>query len=183
MNIVNYMRPGSTTSDCDLSEEGHWYAVHTWPRHEKKIDACLRNEGVVSYLPLVNQLHRWSDRRKLVDLPLFPCYMFVHIVPTPEKRVGVLKAPGVIGFVGKHGEGTPIPDNEVEQVRTVLSEKIPLSPYPFLNVGQRVRIRGGSLDGVEGIWLGQSNGRLIISVELVQQSLAISVEGYDVEPV
>lgn len=182
MSSADQMWAASESPTETVGENLRWYAIHTYPRHEKKVDRGLRGAGITSFLPLLTQAHRWSDRRQTVDVPLFPCYTFVQIQPVPEARVAVLKTPGVIGLVGKTGEGTAIPDGEVNRVRSVLAERLTCVPYPFLKRGQRVRIRGGSLDGVEGIWLGQKNGgTLIISVELIQQSIAVSVEGYDVE--
>jgi transcription antitermination factor NusG len=96
----------------------------------------------------------------------------------------VLRTEGVIGFVGVRGEGTPVRDAEIESVRLLLSRGVPFAAYPFLKIGQRVRIRGGSLDGVEGVIVGDKGDRkLVISVELIQRSVAITVEGYDLEPV
>lgn len=161
-----------------------WYAIHTFPRHEKRVASQLTFKGVDNYLPIVPSLHQWSDRRKKVDLPLFPCYSFVHILPSAEDRVQVLRVPGVIGFLGAGGQGLPIPDKQIEDIRTLLINKIALDPYPFLKIGQRVRIRGGSLDGIEGI-LARRNGtsRLVISVDSLERSLSLSVEGFEVEAV
>jgi transcription antitermination factor NusG len=129
-------------------------------------------------------VRRWSDRQQVVELPLFACYGFLQIEPSSKTRLAVLRTPGVLGFVGPQHEPSPIPNAEIEQVRRVLDKNVPVSPYPFLKVGQRVRIRGGALDGVEGLWQGQkSNGTLVISVSLIQRSFAISIDGYAVEPV
>jgi len=165
-------------------EEAYWYAVHTYPRHEKKVAAELAQKGVTTYLPLVTERHQWSDRRKLVELPLFPCYTFVRLAPSNETRVAVLRTLGVIGLVGAQKQGVPIPDSQIEDVRMLLANEITFTHYPFLRVGQRVRICGGSLDGLEGILVGRTGQRrLVISVESIQRSLAISVEGYKVVPV
>jgi transcription antitermination factor NusG len=131
----------------------------------------------------VKQVHRWSDRRKVLDLPLFSCYVFVNFVPSVKTRLTVLRTEGVIGFVGVRGEGTPVRDAEIESVRLVLTRGVPFAAYPFLKIGQRVRIRGGSFDGVEGVIAGDKGDRkLVVSVELVQRSLAISLYNFDVEP-
>jgi transcription termination/antitermination protein NusG len=159
-----------------------WYAVHTRSRHEKLVAFHLLQRGVERYLPTVIETHRWSDRRQKVELPLFPGYVFVQIVPTNETRVEVLRTPGVVAFVGNGPEGTAIPAGEIEAVRTLIEKQLNWLPHPFLREGQRVRIRGGSLDGVEGIFL-KRNGQetLLISVAAIQRSLSISVQGYDVE--
>jgi transcription antitermination factor NusG len=161
-----------------------WFAIQTAPRHEKRITNQLTGTGVENYLPVVTQLRQWSDRRRKVDLPLFPCYTFVHIHPSPEQRVKVLQVSGVIGFVGAAGQGIAIPDRQIENIRALLTSSIAFDPYPFLKIGQRVRIRGGSLDGIEGI-LMRRNGlrRLVISVDSLERSLSLCVEGLDVEPI
>ena len=161
-----------------------WYAIHTRAQHEKKVEVHLRQRDISIFLPLERQVHRWSDRRKSVEVPLFPCYAFVQIIPTAQTRSAVLRTDGVIGFVGVRGEGTPIPDSEIESVRLLLSRDVPFASYPFLKIGQRVRIRGGSLDGMEGVIVGgRGKRRLVVSVDLIQRSIAIAVEGYDIEAV
>ena len=94
----------------------------------------------------------------------------------------VLRTPGVLAFVGSGGEGTPIPDEQIEILQTAIREKIPCAAHPFIRIGQRVRIRGGSLDGTQGILVRQgSDQSVVVSVELLQRSVAIRVEGYDIE--
>jgi transcription termination/antitermination protein NusG len=157
-----------------------WYAVQTRSRHEKLVAYHLETRGVFRYLPTVVETHRWSDRRKRVELPLFPGYVFVRVLECNQERVKVLRTPGVVRFVGHSPSGTPIPDVQIESIRTLIAQNVPWSSQPFLKVGQRVRIRGGSLDGVEGIFL-RRNGEdtLVISVDAIQRSLSISVKGYD----
>jgi transcription antitermination factor NusG len=144
----------------------------------------LQDKGVTTFLPQVTQVHRWSDRRMLVQLPLFPCYAFVHVARSVEIRHAVLQTSGLIGFVGIRGVGIPIPDKEIEDIQTLLAHNVTCAFYPFLRVGQRVRIRGGCLEGVEGILLAKNSDRsLVVSVELIQRSVAVRIDGYDVEPV
>jgi len=170
-------------ASAEQPKPSSWYALHTRARHEKKIDANLQHAGISTFLPLVKETRRWSDRRKTVDLPLFPCYVFVNMPLTPELRLAVLRTPGVLAFVGKSGEATPISEQEIDQVHTVLTQKVPFGPSPFLKAGQRVRVRGGALDGMEGILSSQKGQTmLIISVEPIQRSIAVSVSGYEFEP-
>jgi transcription antitermination factor NusG len=161
-----------------------WYAVHTRSKHEKKVASELERRGVCTFLPLLSEVRKWSDRRMLVELPLFSCYVFVNIAPSPETRVSVLRTSGVLKFVGGNRESPSIPDSEIEHLQTILAKKVPFAPHPFLQVGQRVRIRGGALDGIEGI-LSQFRGsnRLVVSVQTIQRSISITVDGFDVEPV
>jgi transcription antitermination factor NusG len=161
-----------------------WFAIHTYARHEKRVASELSHKGIEVYLPLLVKRHQWSDRQKLVELPLFPCYAFARLQPSAAARVKLLQTGGVLGLVGAAGQGEPIPDSQIENVRMLLTNKILLDPYHFLKVGQRVRVRGGSLDGLEGILVRRNgNRRLVISVESLERSLAISVEGLEVEPI
>jgi transcription antitermination factor NusG len=160
-----------------------WYAVHTRSRHEKLVAERLQERGLTAFLPLVKETHRWSDRKKTVELPLFSCYTFVRMMHTPEERLKVCQTNGVLQIVGPPGEGTPIPDEQIEAVRVLLNEHLPWSEHPFLKIGQRVRIRGGAMDGIEGILLARDGDRtLVVSVDVIQRSLAVRIEGYHVEP-
>jgi transcription termination/antitermination protein NusG len=165
------------------TEAEYWYGLQTRPRHEKIVAHRLAERGVTTFLPLVTEVHRWSDRKKSVELPLFSCYVFAKFVPNRVERLRVLRVEGVFGLVGAQGEGTPIPHSEIDAVRSLVETEIPWSSHPFLKIGQRVRIRSGALDGMEGILVSRNGDRsLIISVEAIQRSLAVRVEGYEVEP-
>jgi len=171
-------------TNLPITHDAQWYAVMSRSRHERMVAATLTSMGVRTLLPLVSEVHRWSDRRKVVDMPLFPGYVFVQIPHSREAQVEVLRTAGVVRFVGNQNGAVPIPDKEIDDVRAVLSHKANCSPFPFLQIGQRVRIVGGSLDGVEGILLRRDSERkLVISIQLIQRSLAISVCNFDVEPV
>jgi transcription termination/antitermination protein NusG len=162
----------------------NWYAVHTRARHERVVVQRLREQGITTFLPLVTEVHRWSDRRKSVELPLFGCYVFVKLLPTGEDRLRVLRIDGVFKFVGARGLGTPIAEAQINAIRTLIGQQIPWSAHPFLQIGQRVRVRGGALDGVEGILLSRNDDNtLVVSIDAIQRSLAVRIEGYDVEPI
>src|SRR5271169_1285584 len=161
-----------------------WYAIRTRSRHEKVVERHLMGQGTDVFSPFISQIRQWSDRRKAVETPLFAGYAFVRIAPTPEERIRVLKVQGVVELVGGQGQGIPIPTEQIEAVRAVVAGNLPIAQHTFLKVGQRVRVRGGSLDGVEGILVAQNGSRnLVISVESIQRSLSIRIEGYQVEPV
>jgi transcription antitermination factor NusG len=161
---------------------GNWYALHTRPRHEKLVVQRLNERLVETFLPTVTEVHRWSDRKKKVELPLFSCYVFAKCLPNRIERLNVLRVSGVLSLVGSQGEGTAIPDSQMDAVRTLLQGEIPWSSHPFLKIGQRVRIRGGALEGLEGILVGRNGSQaLVISVDAIQRSLAVRVEGYQVE--
>ena len=159
-----------------------WYAVQTRSRCEKVVANQLQMRGFTAFLPLVTEVHRWSDRRKLVETPLFSGYVFVRLVPTSEARVRVLGSDGVVRLVGQHAEGTPIPDEQIESVRILHAQRVPWASHPFLKAGQRVRIRGGALEGVEGFVVSRDgDNALVVSVDAIQRSLAVRIQGYDIE--
>lgn len=159
----------------------HWYALHTRWQSEKLVAQRLAERGVESFLPTLKETHRWSDRNKLTELPLFSCYVFARFAPNRDERLRVLRVAGVLALVGSGGEGTPIPDEQIDSVRRMVEKQLAWSPCPFLKIGQRVRVRGGALDGIEGI-LASRNGThtLVITVDAIQRSLAVRVDGYQV---
>lgn len=180
MGGVNYSAVGEMNA-TEHGEPAQWFAVHTRSRHEKKVSEELEQRGIVNFLPVMRQVRRWSDRKKVVDFPLFSCYVFVQIVPTPATRVAVLSTYGVLGFVGPH-QGTPISAEQIESIRTLVLNDVHLTPESYIRVGQRVRIRGGALDGVEGVLAGAGKDRkLIVSVDTIQRSISVALEGYEVE--
>ncbi len=145
-----------------------WYAVQTRYRFEKKVAEQLRTKGVETFLPLREEIHRWSDRCKDVSLPLFPGYAFVRTDGKPDSRT-------------RHGQAVSVPQKQIELLELLLARRVPCSLHPFLKMGQRVRIWGGCLHGLEGI-LSQTDERsLVVSIESIQRSVAIKIEGYEIE--
>lgn len=174
----------SSASPVMANDNSHWYAVHTRARHEKMVAERLLEQGVGAYLPLIKETHRWSDRKKIVELPLFSCYVFARFAPTNDDRLRVCRTNGVLQVIGMQGEALPIPDEQIDAVRLLINEQLPWSAHPFLKIGQRVRICSGALKGVEGILVARNGDRtLVVSVDVIQRSLAVSIEGYQVEPV
>jgi transcription antitermination factor NusG len=181
MNLI-----GQEYTDCSrppLADEiSEWFAVQTKPRHEKSAAFDLEQRGVGVFLPLHIGIHQWSDRKQEVQLPLFPSYLFVRL-RSQDERATVLRANGIRSFVGARGNGVCVPEEQIEAVKRILAERIAFTNYPFVDVGQKVRIRGGSLDGIQGILQAVNNDRsLVVSVECVQKSIAIRIDGYRVEP-
>ena len=162
-----------------------WFALQTKPRHEKRVAAELKAKGVMAFLPMLSEVHQWSDRKRHVELPLFTTYVFVKIGGDRSSRATVLQTNGVFSFVGARGMGIPIPDDQIETVQAIIREKISFSEYPFLNVGQKVRVRGGSLDGICGVLLAINNDRsLVVSIDSIQRSIAIRIDwSYGFEPI
>lgn len=171
-----------TSSPFITDVADNWYAVQTQARHEKMVARRLEERHVPVFLPMIKEVHRWSDRKKVVEVPLFGCYVFARIAANAAERLRILRVEGVHSLVGSRGEGTPIPDEQIEAVRTVIEERLPWHSHPFIKVGQRVRIRSGALDGMEGVLVSRNGDRtLVISIDAIQRSLAVRLEGYELE--
>jgi transcription elongation factor/antiterminator RfaH len=168
---------------CQTAERPpHWYAIYTSPRHEKRATAHLAHRRVECFLPLFRSIHRWKNGCKAqVELPLFPGYLFVNI-PRSE-RVRVLDVPGVLSFVGPKSEPAQLSDFEIETLRSGLHLQ-KFEPYRGLAIGQKVRISDGALQGLEGVLVRNANGlRVVITVNLIQQSVAVELDADTVEPI
>jgi len=159
----------------------HWYAVQTRYRFERKVTAQIQRQGFETFLPLIRQIHRWSDRDKAVDTILFPGYMFARLHSRPASIQQVLKTAGVVGLVAFSGAAAPVPAKQIEDLRKLLTQNIPCALHAFLKAGQKVRIRGGCLDGLEGILEEARQKSLVISVDSIQRAIAITIEGYELE--
>ncbi len=161
----------------------HWYALYTRSRHEKLVDRELQRKGIETFLPLRGVMHKWSDRRKLVEEPLFKGYLFVNM-PLRE-RWTVLNAVGAVRLIGKSAaEPIAIPERELIALKRFVQEEIPVDPFPYLKAGDRVYVRSGPFKGVEGFIVRKDKHcRLVISLDLLQQSASIQIDQADVEPV
>ena len=159
-----------------------WFALYTRHQHEKSSAQILAEKGVEAFLPLYKAAHRWKDRVKELSLPLFPNYLFVFT--GFDRRGAILSTPGVYDFVRLGGVPAPIPTEEIEAVQKVVEKGLSVEPHPFLNTGDRVRVKSGPLEGLEGILVRKKNFyRLVLSVELLVSSVAVEVEVADVERV
>ena len=165
----------------DSHVEPHWFATYTCANHEKRVAADLDARNVERFLPTYSSVRRWKDRRVQLDLPLFPGYVFVRL-PLCE-RLRVLQIPSVVRLVGFGGLPVPLPDHEIELMRSGLSQSRGAEPHPFLKAGRRVRITGGPFAGLEGILKRKGNNfRMVISIELIQRSVIVDVDACDVKP-
>jgi transcription antitermination factor NusG len=160
--------------------EPRWYAAYTSANHEKCAALQLVQRSVEHFLPLYESVRRWRDRRMKLQMPLFPGYIFVRLAL--RDRLQVLQVPGVARLVGFNGLPCALPDSEIEAMQTCLERKACLEPHPYVQVGRRVRVKCGPLAGLEGIVVRKKNRvRFIISLELIQRSVAVEVEAGDVE--
>lgn len=158
-----------------------WYAAYANVRHEKQVALQLEGRSLDCFLPLYRSVRRWKDRRKEIELPLFPGYLFVRMAP--QDRLKVLGVPGVVHIVSFHGQWAPLPDAEIETLRERLRMCGGVEPHPYLTVGARVRVRGGPLAGLEGILVRRKDKfRLVLSIELIMRSIAVEVDEADLEP-
>jgi transcription antitermination factor NusG len=156
-----------------------WYAVYTLPRHEKAVAEHLAFRQVETYLPLYLSARRWAGRRALVQLPLFPGYVFVRI--SAHERIRVLEHPSVLRLVTFGGRPAPLSDREIERLRAAL-ETGKAEPFPFLIPGKRVRVKSGPLVGVEGtIVRRKGKMRLVVSIEAIQRSIIFDLDAADLE--
>ncbi|MFC5864159.1 UpxY family transcription antiterminator [Acidicapsa dinghuensis] len=171
----------NSTSERDISHP-QWFAVWTRSRQEKIAASMIEALDIPIFLPLKSELHQWSDRKRKITIPLFSGYLFVQMNIAKDSRLQILKVPGVVGFVGNHTGPLPIPDQQIENVRTLLDAGIDYIVGPLLKEGDRVRVIRGSLSGIEGTVVRTgSDTRLILSVDLVRQSLSIRIPSNDVQ--
>lgn len=163
--------------------QARWYALHTRARHEKKVATQLRERGIISFAPTVRKLQQWSDRRQEVELPLFSSYVFVQVADWRDVYLPVLCLTSVLHWVRLNREQPSVlPDAEIDALRTITANRLPLFKHPYLRIGQRVRLRSGCLDGVQGVLVERKgSATLVVSIHLLQQSVAVSVDGYEVE--
>ena len=165
---------------CGYGSARAWYAIYTRHQHEKAVANMLTNKGFEVFLPLYLVGHQWKDRTKQLSLPLFPTYVFLW--SCLERRIDVLKTPGVYQFVAFGGMPCAIPTEEIESVRRAVASALSIEPHPFLKCGDRVRIKSGSLAGVEGILVRKKNlFRLVLSVGLLNRAVALEVDVTNVE--
>jgi transcription antitermination factor NusG len=158
-----------------------WYAIYTRHQHEKTVAESLSNHGMEVFLPTYTAVRQWKDRKKHLTLPLFPCYVFLH--GELDRRVKVLSTPGVYSFVGIAGQPAAIQETEIDAIRRTVTSGLPSGPFPYLQCGDRVRVKAGPLMGIEGILIRKkSSFRLILSAELLQKSIAVEVDAFSVEP-
>src|SRR5258708_6920821 len=184
MSELAELGSNATSQSAPLSTPGaataNWYAVYTCARHEKCVAKQLQDRKLEKFLPLYRRVHRWKDRSKLVELALFPSYVFVRI--TPAERLRVLQVPGVVRLVSLHGEPVPIPEQEINALRKGLDQQMCVEPHAYLHAGRRARVVHGPLTGAEGV-LVQIKGRfrVVITLDVLMRSVAVEVDASDIE--
>ncbi len=165
---------GSNTT-MRRAESCEWFALRVRRRHEKVVAYGLASKGLEQLLPLYTIRHRWSDRHRDLQVPLFPGYVFCRF--PHEKRVPVLRTPGVVSIVSFGGVLVPVTETEIDSLRTLIASGLPLAPWPHLRVGQKVSIGCGSLRGVEGIVVRlKGRWRVVVNINLLQRSVAVEID-------
>lgn len=161
----------------------NWYALHVKSRHEFAVSGELQRKGVETFLPSVTRLNQWKDRKRRVEYPLFPGYLFVSIAPEPEKFLNVVKTRGAVTFISlEPGCPTPVAPEEIGALKIVLAGGEQVDIYPHLKQGSRVRMKSGVFQGAEGTLAKKEDQHmLLVSIELLGRSVGVKILAEDVE--
>jgi len=162
-----------------MADEGStlksWYAAYTCANHEKRVAEQLAERSVEHFLPLYESVRQWKDRWMHLQLPIFPGYVFVHFAL--RDRLRVLKIPSVANLVSFNGTPAVLPEAEIEALKKGLERGIQAEPHPYLNIGRRVRITAGPLEGLEGMLVRKKNSwRFVLSLDLIQRSILLDID-------
>jgi len=163
--------------------EPQWFAIWTRSRHEKLVrDQLEKKPDVDVFLPTIGKWSRWKDRKKKIDWPLFPGYVFARFVA--DERVGILKVEGVVQIISNNGMLSAIPDEEIDSVRTLVESELAYDPVPLIKEGDMVKVTSGPLKGVIGRLITKKGvqARLVLSVDLIGQAVSVEVDAADVKP-
>jgi transcription antitermination factor NusG len=160
---------------AEQSESEQWFAIYVRSHFERAVEQCLKGKGYAAFSPFYQTIRKRSGRTKILDLPLFPGYVFCSF--NPHKRLPILTTPGIVNVLGAGNIPEPVKLSEIRSIRTVSEAGQSVRPWPFLQQGQKVRIEAGPLTGTEGTLLRVKNQlRLIVSVTLLQRSMAVEVD-------
>jgi transcription antitermination factor NusG len=184
--------PEIVQSTCNIFSAGNifaaenppsqWFAAYTTPRHEKHVAEMLAERNIETFLPLYRTVRQWKKSSPVtLEVPLFPCYLFVRI--RRNARGSVLGLPGVVSIVGSPREPWALPELEIQALR-LGAQAGTVEPHPYLKAGDRVRIKTGSMAGVEGILVRRKNEtRFVLTLEAIMRSVSVEVDAGDLEPV
>lgn len=172
---------GQTESTQGPSDHG-WYVLYTRHHHEKSVARTLTAKGFGVFLPLYAARRQWKDRVKMVSLPLFSCYVFIR--DGLQRQLDIVTTPGIHGFVCAAGIPAIVPPQEIDSIRQAVERCIKIEPHPFIHRGDRVRVKAGPLEGIEGILVRKKHfSRLVLTVDLLGKSAAVEVDVSIVERV
>jgi transcription antitermination factor NusG len=160
----------------------HWYVGYTRSNYEQRVVMELSARNFETYLPVYRELHRWKDRKKMIERPLFPGYVFVHMADSAPSRLAILKIEGVVRILGQGGRIEAVAEEEIEALRRLLKTTGRCLVHPLLREGAWVRVKRGALEGLEGLLVAVKNRtRLVLSVTLLSQSVSTEIDASDVE--
>ncbi len=161
----------------------NWYALYVKSRHEFVTHNELTRKGIGTFLPSVKRLRQWKDRRKFVEFPLFPGYLFVNIDPSPEEFIKVLKKKGVVSFVSlEPGHPAPVPPEEINSLKILIESGREFEIYPNLKEGTRVWVKRGILKGAEGVIKKKEDQYVfLLNIELLGRSVGVKMYADDIE--
>jgi transcription antitermination factor NusG len=161
-----------------------WYAVHVRSRHEFKVYGTLQTMAIETFLPYVEKMRQWKDRKKKIAFPLFSGYLFVKLADVEKNYLPVVKVPGVVRILGNGKTIVSVPEEQIQFMHALVESKLPLEVHPYLQEGQNVRIIQGPLRGVVGVLTRKgSDDMLVVSIDLIQKGVSVRVSVRDVEPV
>jgi transcription antitermination factor NusG len=186
MNMLSQLKgpswpANSSTPLMHTALEPRWYAVYTRCHQERIVKSQLDGKDVENFLPTFERISQWKDRKKLIQVPLFPGYLFVKIALL--RRLEVLNAYGAVQIVGNSTGPLPIPEEQIASVRTFVEVGLKCDPHPYLKVGTKAKIKEGPLAGFEGILIRKKNRSLfVLSVDLIQRSISVELGSWLVEP-
>jgi transcription antitermination factor NusG len=181
MNLIPPCDAVTAISVVSPAPPDAWYAAYTWARHEKKVAQQLEERGIEHFLPVYRSLRHWKDRRKELEMVLFPGYLFIRL--ELRDRVRVLELPGVVRFVTFNGRPAALPRENIEALRNGLAQNVKAEYHPYLTVGRRVKVVYGPLSGAQGILVRRrSNARLVISIDAIMRSVSVEIDEADVVP-
>ncbi len=181
--LLQQVEPGLLADAARSLEPRFWYAVRTRSRHEEAVYKRLAGKRIEAFLPKMEVWSRRLDRRKRLQVPLFPGYLFVHVALERALWAEVVRTRGIVEVLGAAGRCIPVPAAQIESVRALLAGGVLISPHPYLQAGRRVRVTSGPLAGCEGTLLRKSgDSRLIIAVDIIRQAVSVEIDSADVEP-
>lgn len=178
-NVMNMSDAGKTLQ----SAQPNWYALYVKSRHEYITQAELIQKNINNFLPSVNRMQQWKDRKKLVTFPLFPGYLFVFVKPYAEEYLRVLKTRGAVNLLSlEPGRPTPVPEDEINSLRIMVESGEELDIFPHLKEGSRVRVKKGPLTGAVGTLKARDNQHIfVVNIDILGRGVGVKIYADDIE--
>jgi transcription antitermination factor NusG len=172
---------GAAVTEAPADSSVAWFALVIHQYKREQCEQMISRMGYEYFSPCLQTIKIWSDRRKRVDVPLFPGYIFCRF--NPQKRLALLQIPGVLGIVSSGKQFLEVDANEIEAIRIAMASQLPVEPYPFFTPGQKVKVTQGPLRGVKGVLVRvKAETRLILSVAILNRSVSVEVQAGHLAP-